>query len=204
MWVIEDVRDGVHRTARHFELVALGNALGERELLRPISNPGIDLLAVAITVDDLAPLAVARYVRRAHGLGKPREDLVGRARDRDPLAVLGGVMAVRADIHGAGAHALAHITLVVVSGDQLVENTEDGLVQPDVDILPASRHVARTQRIHHAERAIEAREIIRDGRGAGCRRRSIGKSCEIGEAAERVANAAEAGARAVRSRLSET
>ena len=86
--VLEDLGDGVDRPARHLELDAARDQVGERMHLRPARDPGVDLGAVAIAVLDLAPLAIAREPRLALQLGEAGEDLVGRAGNRDPLAVL--------------------------------------------------------------------------------------------------------------------
>ena len=177
--------------------------LRERTRLRPARDPGVDLGAIALPVRDLAPLALAGQLRLALQLRQAREDLVGRAGNGDPLAVLGGVMAVRHDIDGAGTHALAHIALVVVGRGQLVEDAEDRLVQADVDELPAPRHVARAQREHDAERAVEPRHVVGNGGGAGRHRRPVGIAREVRQPAEGVADAAEAGTRAVGPGLAE-
>jgi len=62
---------------------------------------------------------------------------------------------------------------------------------------------AGTQREHDAERSIEPRHVVRNGRGAGRDRRPVGIAREIREPAEGVADAPEAGARAVRAGLAE-
>jgi len=81
---------------------------------------------------------------------------------------------VRHRVDRAGTHALAHGAVLVIDGGELVEDAEDRLVEADIDELPLARAIAGAQRIHGAERAVEAREIVRDRRRARRHRRPVG------------------------------
>ena len=178
--------------------------LGERVLFGPARDPGVDFGSIAASLSLTFPhLPSPARSGLALQLGQAREDLVGRTGDRDPLAVLGRVVAVRDDVDGAGTHALAHITVVVIGGGQLVEDAEDRLVEADVDELPAPRHVASAQREHDAERTVESRQVVGDGGGAGRYRWPVGIAGEIRQPAEGIADAPEAWPRTVGPRLAE-
>src|SRR5262245_43564140 len=103
---------------------------------------------------DLAPLARRRELWLPQQLRQARENLVRRTGDRDPLAVFSRVMAVRHDVDRAGTHALAYIATMMIGRRQLIQNTMDRFVEPDVDKLSAPCHLTSTQCIHDAEGTI--------------------------------------------------
>ena len=106
-------------------------------------------------------------------------------------------MAVRNGVDRAGAHAFTDKTAARKGRRQFVEQPEGAFIQPDIDDLAAPGRAPRMQRGQHAERRIDSRDIVRQRRGAGRRRRPVGGAAQIGDAAEGIGDAAKAGAVAI-------
>src|SRR5258705_2637536 len=114
--VLEDLVDRVDAAARHLVRLAGIDDLVARVPAGPGAHVGVDFFARGLALLDRAPLARAAELGNFHRDGEALEDLVAGAGDRDPVPVGRRVVAVRHDVHGAGAHALANVAFHVIRG----------------------------------------------------------------------------------------
>ena len=142
--------------------------------------------------------AARRQFRPPHRFGQPLEHPVGRAGDRDPLAVLGPEVAVRHGDEAAGSFPLADLAEHAVGGGQFIELAEDRFVDADVDDLTQAGLGLVPQRQHHADHSVQAGHVIAQRGGAGDDGRLAGETRQIGEPADGVRDVRETGPAAVR------
>ena len=193
MRVAHDVRDGVDRAAGHLPLRAGLHHLVPGEGGRPIGDDPVDLVPRGHAGGLLAEGAVRGQLGPADRFGQAGEHLVVGAGDGHPLSVAGGVMAVGHRVVGVRPHSLANVPRGRIHRRQLVQEAEHGLVQPDVDHLPLARALLHPQRQQYAIGAVDAGEIVGQGGGAGHQGRRVRLAGEVGQPAESVGDAGEAG-----------
>ena len=192
MRVLEDFVDRVDRPARYLVGFAHLHQLGAVERRGPCGNRFIHRRAVALAVCQRPPAFGAGEIGPTHRLREPRKNLVVGAGDGDPTALFGGVMAVRHHVHRAGAHALAHQPGLLKGRCELVEDTENRLVQPDIDHLAAPGFLSGLHGQQGAHGAVDARHIVGNRRRSRRHRCSVGVTRQERQSTERVADTAEA------------
>ena len=201
--VLEDVRDAVDRPTGHLARAAPREHLGLGKGGGPLRDHLVHRRPVLEPVRD-RPVAVGRgELRPAHRVRESLEHAIVGARDRHPLAVRGGVVAVGHHVHRVGPHSLAHIPGVGVGDGHFVEVTEDRLVEGDVDVLARARALRRPERHQHPERPVGAREVVAEGGRARHEGRTVRLTREVAQPAEGVGDAGEPRVAGLRSRLPE-
>src|SRR5882757_245790 len=96
-----------HDAAWNLRMVTQLDGLPLRMLPRPIGDKAVDRGALLLTLGDGAVDAVAGHLGTTQQLGHTGEDLVVGTGNGDPASVAGLVMAVRTNVGGRRAHALA-------------------------------------------------------------------------------------------------
>ena len=190
MWVLEDLINGGNNTAGHFRL---GTQL-DNVLLGMAAGPGLDhainARPVRFALLNSAVTPVVRNVVLPHKLGQSGKNLVVSAGYGNPTIVTSRVVTVWADINRRRAHPLADEAKLVIGRRKFVKDTEDRLVEADINLLPNPCRFRRPKRHNDAQRAIEARHVVRQGRRARRSRRTVWVASKERDTTESVSDAA--------------
>ena len=152
----------------------------------------VQLLVVQHAIPARLEARILRDLGHSQGVAHALERRLRRPGDRDVLAVLGAVAVSR---RGEGVQAAVPLLDLaeLIEIDRLgTQQREQRLVERQIDVLPlAAVHVAPLQRDQRQKRAHEAGRGIRQAEG-GKDWRLIGKAVDVGEAAVRLGQRAEA------------
>ena len=135
----------------------------------------------------------------AHGAARRRKRLSAMRRDVDVGAVGRGIEVVWRAADQARAGAVRDEAELVVGGNPRLHEVEGALVERRVDELAVPGLLARHQRHHRAESAMQAGDVVGHG-DADARGRAVGIAGQVPQAAHRLANHAVARAAGNRGR----
>ena len=159
--VLHDLGDVVDRADGDTGLVEELQVRREIALGDEAADDGIELQAVANTLDVGGELGILHELGPAdldqHALGHA----LGRGRQAHPVAVLGLVDVARRGIGRAAAGALLHLAGELVVGGLRAQHREQGIEQRQVHHLAlAAVHLDLAQRHHHRAVAVECRNGV--------------------------------------------
>ena len=200
--ILEDVGDGVDRTADHAGVVEDAVDLGGIVQQRPVGDDALDLLLVVAARDVRCEPLVVGELRSVDRVAEPAEDVVGIGRDHHPLAVARLEDVRRRDPLQVRPLRPAHDAEPVVLGHRALEQREGRLHQGDVHDLaePAPEGVTPVERGEDTLGREHAGERVPEGY-VHARRRLSGEAVDVADAAHGLGHRSEAGAACVRTGL---
>ena len=202
MRVLDDVGDAVDAPARHLRRLQFRQDFGEWQSGRPGLDGRVQLGGARRPAGVVGEGGIGGEIVAAHRAHQPPEDAVRISADDHPGSVLAAIGVRRSDPWQSAAAPLTHVAGHGVLRKSALQHAEDRLVEGDVDDLSlATVGLTLLQRDQGADHPIQRRQRIAQAH-PGPRRRPVGMSGQIAQAAHRLAGGAEPRPIAVGSGLS--